>query len=124
MTRGCFHWIVRALQAAGLIAELARQHANDQSFKSPYTQEALKQGYDVPWWEKLTTASFADGKFELGTLTVRQVAMCLLRSCVCVPALHGVYHVYYGASMVACGCHDCGALTCAYATPRDAKAAC
>ena len=58
------------MQAAGAIAELARQHANDKNFKSPYTQEALKQGYDVPWWEKIKSASFADGKFELGTLTV------------------------------------------------------
>lgn len=58
-------------QAAGAIAELARMHATDQKFKSPYTREALKQGFDVPWWEKITTASFDDGKFQLGTLTVR-----------------------------------------------------
>lgn len=64
------------MQAAGAIAELARQHATDEKFKSPYTQEALKQGYDVPFWEKVLTATFEDGKLELGTLTVSMCNAC------------------------------------------------
>ncbi|KAK9917857.1 hypothetical protein WJX75_008970 [Coccomyxa subellipsoidea] len=55
-------------QAAGAIAALARQHATDKTFSSPYTEEAKRQGYDLPWWEKITTASFEDGQFQLGTL--------------------------------------------------------
>lgn len=74
------------MQAAGAVAELARQHANDQTFKSPYTQEALKQGYDVPWWEKIKTASFADGKFELGTLTVSHVLSQRFQNILCAQA--------------------------------------
>ncbi len=63
------------MQAAGAIAELARQHATDAKFKSPYTQEALKQGYDVPFWEKVLTATFEDGKLELGSLKVSIFSM-------------------------------------------------
>lgn len=58
-------------QAAGAIGALARQHALDKTYKSPYTEEAQRQGYDLPWWEKILTASFEDGHFELGTLRVR-----------------------------------------------------
>ena len=36
------------MQAAAAIAQLARQHAQDEKFRSPYTQEALKQGYGCP----------------------------------------------------------------------------
>ncbi|BDA48584.1 Protein phosphatase PTC7 homolog [Coccomyxa sp. Obi] len=55
-------------QAAGAIAGLASQHAADKKFRSPYTEEAKRQGYDLPWWEKVLTASFDDGEFQLGTL--------------------------------------------------------
>ncbi len=59
------------MQAAGAIAALARQHATDKTYRSPYTEEAMRQGYDLPWWEKITTASFEDGQVKLGTLRVR-----------------------------------------------------
>ncbi len=32
----------------------------------------------MPWWEKIKTASFADGKFELGALTVSHVSECFI----------------------------------------------
>ncbi len=67
------------MQAAAAIAQLARQHAQDEKFKSPYTQEALKQGYDVPWLEKLSRMSFEDGKIQLGTLTVSR-RLCMWHS--------------------------------------------
>ena len=67
------------MQAAAAIAQLARQHAQDENFKSPYTQEALKQGYDVPWLEKLSRISFEDGKLQLGTLTVSR-RLCMWHS--------------------------------------------
>ena len=59
------------MQAAGALAGLASQHAADKKFRSPYTEEAKRQGYDLPWWEKVMTASFDDGGFQLGTLRVR-----------------------------------------------------
>ncbi|PSC71030.1 serine threonine phosphatase [Micractinium conductrix] len=55
-------------QAAAAMAELASQNAADPDFESPYSREALEEGYDLPWWEKLTTSKFKDGKFELGKL--------------------------------------------------------
>ena len=64
------------MQAAAAIAQLARQHAQDENFKSPYTREALKQGYDVPWVEKISNISFVDGKLQLGTLTVSKL-LCI-----------------------------------------------
>ena len=64
------------MQAAAAIAQLARQHAQDEKFKSPYTLEALKQGYDVPWLEKISNISIVDGKLQLGTLTV-SISMCM-----------------------------------------------
>jgi hypothetical protein len=65
-------------QAAEAMAKLASTHARDPAYKSPYTEEATRQGYDLPWWEKLVTSSFKDGKVELGTLRVR----CLLKAVV------------------------------------------
>ncbi|KAL4452019.1 hypothetical protein ABPG75_007681 [Micractinium tetrahymenae] len=54
--------------AAAAMAELARRNSEDPDFESPYTQEALEEGLDIPIWEKLMTASFKDGKFQLGKL--------------------------------------------------------
>lgn len=58
------------LQAAESLAEVAFQHASDPAFQSPYTIEALKQGFDIPLWEKLWTSSFQNGSFVIGKLTV------------------------------------------------------
>ncbi|GAX73580.1 hypothetical protein CEUSTIGMA_g1031.t1 [Chlamydomonas eustigma] len=58
-----------AQQAANKLAALARVHASDPEFASPYTREALSQGLDLPWWEKLFGASFKNGRFQLRQLT-------------------------------------------------------
>eukprot|EP00199_Chlamydomonas_sp_CCMP681_P002432 CAMPEP_0119108012 /NCGR_PEP_ID=MMETSP1180-20130426/12991_1 /TAXON_ID=3052 ORGANISM="Chlamydomonas cf sp, Strain CCMP681" /NCGR_SAMPLE_ID=MMETSP1180 /ASSEMBLY_ACC=CAM_ASM_000741 /LENGTH=385 /DNA_ID=CAMNT_0007093571 /DNA_START=92 /DNA_END=1249 /DNA_ORIENTATION=- len=40
-------------RSADSISTAARRHAGDSEFASPYTREALAQGLDLPWWEKL-----------------------------------------------------------------------
>ena len=54
---------------ARAICQLARKHASDPDYASPYTREALAQGYDLPWWEKLFGAGFRNGRFQLKQLT-------------------------------------------------------
>ena len=58
------------MQAAQTIAQLASTHAHDKKASSPYSQEAVKQGIDIPWILRIATASFSDGKFRLGHLKV------------------------------------------------------
>lgn len=43
-------------QSAEQLAALARRHASDNDFASPYSREALSQGLDLPWWEKVSGA--------------------------------------------------------------------
>ena len=59
-----------SLQAAQNLVKLASKHAHDRKFQSPYSQEAVKQGIDIPWILRLATASFTDGKFRLGHMRV------------------------------------------------------
>ena len=61
----------RAAQAAGAIAALAAQRGADPGYESPYSREALRQGLDLAWWQKLAGASVRDGRLELGALRVR-----------------------------------------------------
>lgn len=56
-------------RAASAIAALARKHASDNEFASPYTREALSQGLDLPWWDKLLGVQFKNGRFQLKQLT-------------------------------------------------------
>lgn len=72
------------VQAAGAIAGLASQHAADKKFRSPYTEEAKRQGYDLPWWEKVLTASIDDGEFQLGTLAVRSFNLIYPQNDICI----------------------------------------
>ena len=58
-------------QAAARIADAASAHAGDEEYDSPYMQLARQQGLDLPWWQKVRTASFNDGKFAMGGLKVR-----------------------------------------------------
>nr|BCL66180.1 hypothetical protein [Volvox reticuliferus] len=55
--------------AADAIATAARRHASDADYASPYTREALSQGLDLPWWDKLLGLSFKGGKVHLKQLT-------------------------------------------------------
>lgn len=55
-------------QAALQIANAASTNAFDDQYPSPYTVEAVRQGMDLPWWQKLLGARFKDGKFQLARL--------------------------------------------------------
>lgn len=59
-----------AVQAALQIANAASTNAYDDDYSSPYTVEAVRQGMDLPWWQKLLGARFKDGKFQLARLQV------------------------------------------------------
>ena len=65
------NWVPRAAQSAGAIAALAAQRGADSGYESPYSREALRQGLDLAWWQKLAGASVRDGRLELGALRVR-----------------------------------------------------
>ena len=69
------------MQAAANIANAASRNAHDESYSSPYTKEALKQGMDIPWWEKVLGTKMKDGKPQLAKLEV-----CWLLHC---PSIHG-----------------------------------
>ena len=58
------------VQAALQIANAASTNAYDDQYPSPYTVEAVRQGMDLPWWQKLLGARFKDGKFQLARLQV------------------------------------------------------
>ena len=75
------------LQAALQIANAASTNAYDDQYPSPYTVEAVRQGMDLPWWQKLLGARFKDGKFQLARLQV-----CVTSShSACVACLVPVY---------------------------------
>lgn len=56
-------------QAAHQIAAAASSNAYNEKYASPYTVEALRQGMDLPWWQKLAGIRFKDGKLQLARLT-------------------------------------------------------
>ena len=58
------------LQAALKIAKAASNNAVDDKYSSPYTVEAMRQGMDLPWWQKVSGARFKDGKVQLARLQV------------------------------------------------------
>ena len=57
--------------AAAALAALAREHAGDPDYESPYTQDALEEGIDLPLLDKLLKSSFKGGKFQLGKVRGR-----------------------------------------------------
>ena len=59
-----------SVQAAHQIAEAASSNAYDEKYPSPYSVEALRQGMDLPWWQKLAGIRFKDGRLQLAQLTV------------------------------------------------------
>mmetsp|Transcript_22895 Transcript_22895/g.40754 ORF Transcript_22895/g.40754 Transcript_22895/m.40754 type:complete len:337 (-) Transcript_22895:252-1262(-) len=56
-------------KAAAQLAKLARMHAEDEQFESPYINAAVEEGINLPWWEQLLKMRFVDGKLRLGRLT-------------------------------------------------------
>ncbi|KAK9797372.1 hypothetical protein WJX73_006528 [Symbiochloris irregularis] len=55
-------------EAAQRMAEAASAHANDETYESPYTREALKRGFDIPWWQKVMGTRFQNGGLQLAYL--------------------------------------------------------
>ena len=53
------------------LAGVASRNADDPGYASPYTEEAIKVGMDLPWWEKILTTTLDSNRLELGKLTVR-----------------------------------------------------
>ena len=80
---------IYGMQAALQIANAANTNAYDDQYPSPYTVEALRQGMDLPWWQKLLGARFKDGKFQLARLQV-----CATSSCCRVACLVPVYEAH------------------------------
>ncbi len=58
------------LQAADSLAEHASRNSSDAEYESPYTEEAIRSGMDLPWWQKIITTSLDFGELKLGKLTV------------------------------------------------------
>ncbi|KAL3130846.1 hypothetical protein ABBQ38_000178 [Trebouxia sp. C0009 RCD-2024] len=56
-------------EAAHQIAAAASSNAYNEQYPSPYTVQALRQGMDLPWWQKLAGIRFKDGKLQLAQLT-------------------------------------------------------
>ena len=52
------------------MAEAASAHANDDQYESPYTKEALRRGFDIPWWSKVLGTRFRNGGLQLAYLRV------------------------------------------------------
>ncbi|KAJ9167503.1 hypothetical protein P3X46_022151 [Hevea brasiliensis] len=60
-------------EAAKALANLARTHAMDSEFESPYALEARSKGIDVPFWKKILGMKLAGGKLDDITVIVGQV---------------------------------------------------
>ncbi|XP_025626468.1 probable protein phosphatase 2C 26 isoform X1 [Arachis hypogaea] len=60
-------------EAAKALANLARIHATDSNFDSPYSLEARSKGYDAPLWKKILGMKLTGGKLDDITVIVGQV---------------------------------------------------
>lgn len=58
---------------AEALASLAREHSADPIYNSPYSQEAINQGVELTWWEKMTGKTIAGGKPDDITVVVAHV---------------------------------------------------
>eukprot|EP00249_Psilotum_nudum_P021016 c27935_g1_i5 orf=60-1130(+) len=61
---------------ARALAKLASKHSMDAKYESPYCQEAISQGYDLPIWKKLLGKKFTGGKLDDITVIVGHVVDC------------------------------------------------
>lgn len=55
--------------AAERIASIARQHAEDPAYDSPYIKAARGEGIDMPWWQKVLATRVEDGQLKVGRLS-------------------------------------------------------
>ncbi|XP_050218041.1 probable protein phosphatase 2C 26 [Mercurialis annua] len=60
-------------EAAKALANLARTHALDSEFDSPYALEARSKGFDVPLWKKILGMKLTGGKVDDITVIVGRI---------------------------------------------------
>eukprot|EP00249_Psilotum_nudum_P021012 c27935_g1_i1 orf=60-1157(+) len=65
-----------AQRTAKALARLARKHSKDPKYDSPYCQEAISQGYDLPVWKKILGKKLTGGKLDDITVIVVHVVSC------------------------------------------------
>lgn len=62
-----------AQRTASALALLASQHAKDVKYESPYSQEAILQGNDLPFWKKILGQKLTGGKLDDITVLIAHV---------------------------------------------------
>lgn len=62
-----------AEHTAAALAALASKHSGDRAYDSPYSQEAIAQGQDLPLWQKLLGRKLTGGKPDDITVVVAHV---------------------------------------------------
>ncbi len=67
-----------------MLAQLAKRNAADESYESPYTVEALRQGIDLGWFDKLRLSSFSPkaGGFRPPPPPPK-ITTCILNAAIC-----------------------------------------
>lgn len=60
---------------ASALAALASKHAKDVKYESPYSKEAISQGYDVPLWKKILGQKLTGGKLDDITVLTAHVVV-------------------------------------------------
>lgn len=58
---------------AEALASLAKEHSTDGEYQSPYSVEAISQGLELSWWEKLQNKKIQGGKPDDITVVVAHV---------------------------------------------------
>ncbi|GAQ92213.1 hypothetical protein KFL_009470050 [Klebsormidium nitens] len=62
-----------ATTTAVALANLAKKHSMDADYESPYILEAIKEGYDVPFWKKMLGQKLTGGKKDDITVVVANI---------------------------------------------------
>ncbi|KAJ7568963.1 hypothetical protein O6H91_01G054800 [Diphasiastrum complanatum] len=62
-----------AEHTASALAALASKNARNKKYESPYSQEAISQGYDLPFWKKILGKKLTGGKLDDITVLVGHV---------------------------------------------------
>jgi protein phosphatase PTC7 len=62
-----------AQRSANALAALASKNSRDATYESPYSKEAIQQGLDVPWYEKVLGKKLIGGKMDDITVIVGHV---------------------------------------------------
>jgi protein phosphatase PTC7 len=62
-----------AERCANALAALASKNSRDTTFESPYSKEAIQQGFDLPWYKKVLGKKLTGGKMDDITVIVAHV---------------------------------------------------